>query len=53
MQPRLPVSLDSGTNTGYVVLWVMTHSFEVFGNTISYFVTKISTEEHFMTSSLP
>ena len=37
---------------GYVALWVMAHSFEVFGNTIS-FVTKRSTEQHFMTLSLP
>ena len=40
-------------NTGYVAFWVMVHSFEVFGNTTSYFVTKRSAEQHFMTLSLP
>ena len=53
MQLHLPISLDSRTKTAYVALWVMAYGFEVFGNTISYFFTKGSTKQHFMTLSLP
>ena len=53
MKLHLLISLDSRTNIDNVALWVTAHSFEVFGNTVSYFVTKRSTEQHFMTLSLP
>ena len=53
MQLHLHVSLDSRPTTGYVALWIMAQSFEVFVNRVSPFITKRSTEQRFMTLSLP